>query len=303
MAFVGRLLSGVGVLAAVGEAGSFVQAGKALGLTQSAVSRGIARLEAQVGVRLLDRTTRSVTLTAEGRDLYERVGPLLHEMEDAVTVASGSAAVVRGRLRVNVDASFASLLLARRVGRFLEMYPRVALEVITRQELGELVAEGFDLAVRFGEPPDSSLIARKLMEARILTVAAPEYLERFGRPKRPEDLKNHDCIQFRDPSTGRPFAWELHRGRAVMPIEGRGRLLVNDVGTLFGACLAGAGIAQVMEIGVRDLLREGRLVELFPDWPDERFPLYALYPSRRLSPAKLRAFLDFVGEMVREFAT
>jgi DNA-binding transcriptional LysR family regulator len=302
MTFDGRLLAGVSVLAAVVEAGSFVRAAEPLGLTQSAVSRAIARLEARVGVRLLDRTTRSLTLTAEGRSLYERVSPLLAEIGDATTEASGSAAVARGVLRVNADSYFSSLIFAPHANRFLERYPEVSLEMMTRPQLGELVTEGFDVAVRFGEPPVSSLAARKLLEARVLTVASPGYLERVGAPQRPEDLRDHECIQFRDPATGRPFVWELHRGKRVVLAQGRRRLLVNDVATLIGACLAGVGIAQVLAPSVEGHLRAGRLVELFPDWPDERFPLYALYPSRRLPAAKLRAFLEFVTELVREYA-
>lgn len=302
MAFDGRLLSGVSVLAAVVEAGSFVRAAEALGLTQSAVSRAIARLEKRVGVRLLDRTTRSLALTAEGRSLYERVSPLLEEIGDATTEASGSAAVARGVLRVNSDSYFPPLIFAPNASRFLARYPEVSLELITRPQLGDLTAEGFDVAVRFGEPPISSLAARKLLDARVLAVASPAYLERHGRPQKPQDLCDHECIQFRDPATGRPFPWELHRGKRVVAVKGKRRMLVNDVATLLAACLAGAGIAQVLSPSVGPLLREGRLVEVLPEWQDERFPLYALYPSRRLPPAKLRAFLDFVVELTRELA-
>jgi DNA-binding transcriptional LysR family regulator len=302
MGFDGRLLNGVGVLAAVVEAGSFVRAGEALGLTQSAVSRSVARLEQRVGVRLLERTTRSMALTAEGRELYERVGPLLEEIEDAATAASGAAATARGLLRVNADSYFSALVFAPKAARFFELWPEVSLEMMVRPQLGELVADGFDVAVRFGELRESSLVARKLMETRVLTVAAPGYLEKFGQPRGPEDLAGHACVQFRDPATGRPFAWEFRRGRRVLAMTGTRRLLVNDVATLLAACTAGAGIAQALAPSVRELLRAGRLVELFPDWPDERFPLYALYPSRRLPAAKLRAFLEFVTELVREYA-
>ena len=125
-------------------------------------------------------------------------------------------------------------------------------------------------------------------------MAAPSYFEEHGRPEKPEDLSGHECLQFRDPETGRDFEWEFHRGRQVVPVKTGGRLTVADVGTMLGACVAGVGIAQVMALGVRDLLEDGRLVELFPDWPGERFPLYALYPSRTLPAAKLRAFLEFM---------
>jgi DNA-binding transcriptional LysR family regulator len=294
MALDDRLLSGVSVLAAVVEAGSFVRAAETLGITQPAVSRAIARLEARIGVRLLDRTTRSVTLTEDGRRLYEETSTLLSSIGDAVTLATGAASVVRGRLRVNMDPYFSSMLLAPHLGRFLDLYPEVSLELITRSELGDLVSEGFDLAIRFAELPSSSLVARRLLDTRVVTVAAPSYLAKHGRPAKPTDVSSHVCLQFRNPVTGCPFEWEFHRGRKVLPIKTTGRLLLTDAQTLVRACIAGAGIAQLLAIAIQDNLDRGDLIELFPDWPDERFPLYALYPSRHLPPAKLRAFIDFV---------
>ena len=295
----GRILSGVGVLAAVVEGGSFVRAAEALGLTQPAVSRAIARLEARIGVRLLNRTTRSVTLTPEGRGLYEEISPLLAGIGDAVTLVAGSSAAVRGRLRVNMDPYVGSLLLAPHLGRLLERHPELSLELITRAELGDLVAEGFHIAVRFGEQPPSSMVARKLLETRILTVAAPTYVEKHGRPVTPADLVHHTCIQFQDPVARQPFEWEFRRGRRILPVKTTGRLLLTDVRTMLGACLAGAGVAQVLALGVQEHLNQGTLVELFPDWPDETFPLYALYPSRHLPPARLRAFIEFILDVTK----
>ena len=294
MPFDARLVSGIGVLAAVVETGGFARAAQALGLTQPAVSRAVARLEARVGVRLLDRTTRSVTLTDEGRRFYEHVGPLLGGIEEAAALAAGSSATVRGRLRVNVDPFFSRLVLAPRLGEFLDRYPELTLDFVTAEHIGDLVADGFDVAVRFGVPGASSAVARKLIETRILTVAAPTYLERHGRPAKPADLAEHDCIQYRNPQTGLPFEWEFHRTSKIVPVATTGRLLLTDVGTMLGACLAGAGIAQVMALGVHEFLEDGRLIELFPDWPDETFPLYALHPSRHLPAAKVRAFVDFI---------
>jgi len=294
MALDGRLLSNVHVLAAVVEGGSFARAADALGLTPSGVSRAIARLEARIGVRLLDRTTRSLNLTDEGRVLYANINPLVLGIEDAVTRAAGSSGSVRGRLRVNTDAFTSRLLLSPHIRRFLELYPELSLELIARDRLGDLVAEGFDVAVRFGEPPSSSLVARKLIDTRIVTVATPDYLDRHGRPEKPADLANHVCIQVRDPVTGQPFPWEFQRGRKLIKVPTSGRLLLTDVGTILGACLSGAGVAQIKALGIQKLLDDGQLIDLFPDWPDERFPLYALYPSRHLPAAKVRAFIDFV---------
>ncbi len=296
MVFDGRLLSGVGVLAAVIEAGSFVRAADALGLSASGVSRAIARLEARVGVRLLDRTTRSLRLTDEGARFHRQVAPLLEGIEHAAGDASGASAAVRGRLRVDADPYFSRLVLAPRLAIFLDRHPDIELELLTRDEMGDLVANGVDVAVRFGPQPASSLVTRRLLQTRILTVATPAYLERNGWPKTPEDLARHLCIHFRDPRTGRPFEWELHRGREIVPVAAKGRLTVSDVGVMLGACLEGVGIAQVMALGVHDLLQNGRLVDLFPDWPDETFPLYVVHPSRRHPPAKVHAFIDFCLE-------
>ncbi|WP_413987982.1 LysR family transcriptional regulator [Labrys okinawensis] len=294
MSFDTRLVNGVGVLAAVVETGNFVRAAEALGLTQPAVSRAIARLETRLGVRLLDRTTRSVSLTDEGRQFYERVIPLLADMEEAASLVAGAAHAVRGRLRVNIDPYFSRLLLAQHYHAFLDTYPEIELDVVTRGQADDLVADGVDVAVRFGELSVSSVVARKLLETRIVTVASPAYLAKAGRPKHPLETEDHECILYRDPVTGRPFEWEFRRGKEVLPVNARGRLLLSDAGTLLTACVSGAGIAQILGLGTQSFVNDGRLVDLFPDWPDEVYPLYALYPSRHHAPAKVRAFLDFV---------
>jgi DNA-binding transcriptional LysR family regulator len=174
-------------------------------------------------------------------------------------------------------------------------------EILGRDRLGDLVPDGFDAAVRFGEPEPSALVARRLLETRVLTCAAPSYLARHGRPAHPSELgeARHECIYYQDPVTGRPFPWEFHRGRQKLGVAVSGRLAVNNVGTMIGACLAGHGVAQLLALGIEDLLRRGKIVELFPDWPGERFPLYAFHLSRHVPPAKVRAFMDFVVRSVR----
>ncbi len=303
MAFDGRLLAGVSVLAAVVEAGSFAKAADTLRLSPSGVSRAIARLEGHVGIRLLERTTRSLRLSAEGERFYQSVIPHMEGIEDAATIASGAATAVRGRLRVNVDPFFSGLVLAPLLPALCERYPELEIELHTHDLIGDLVADGMDLAVRFGPPPHSSLVARLLAETRILTVAAPSYLKRRGRPRRPEDLAQHSCLQYRNPLTGQPFEWEFHRGRKILPVATKGPLLLTDVNTMLRTCLAGGGIAQVMAFGMRAYLEAGRLVELFPDWPGEVFPLYAIHPFRRHPAAKVRAFLEFCGEVSKNAVT
>jgi DNA-binding transcriptional LysR family regulator len=299
MAFDERTLNGMGVLAAVVHNGSFAAAAEALDMSPSGVSRSIVRLEGRLGIRLFDRTTRSIALTDEGHRFYGQIAPLLTGLEEAASSAAQGQIAVRGRLRVNVHPFFSRLILGPRLGGFLHQFPQLQLELTTREELGDLVTEGFDLAIRFGFPKPSSLVAKKLLDTRILTVAAPAYIKRYGRPASPALLAaGHMCIQFRDPSTGRPFNWDFKRGDERLELTLNGQLIVNDVGTMHGACLAGYGIAQVMELGAEHLLADGRLIDLFPDWTDERFPLYALYPSRHHLPAKTKAFLDFVASIV-----
>jgi DNA-binding transcriptional LysR family regulator len=293
MPYDGRLLSGVTVLMAVIEAGSMARAAEALGLTSSGVGRAVSRLEARIGVRLLERTTRTMTLTDEGRRFYEEVGPHLDGIEQAAVTAAGATGTVRGRLRVNVDPFFTRVVLAGQVAAFLDRHPNVRLELIMRDHVGDLVADGFDLALRFGEPPTGSLIARKLIETRILTVASPSYIKRHGRPKHPSEVAHLPCIDFYDAANACAFEWEFRDGAEVLPVKPSSRLMVSDVGAMLGACEAGAGIAQIMELGSKEIVDSGRLVELFPDWPGELFPLYALYPSRQHRAAKVRAFVDF----------
>jgi DNA-binding transcriptional LysR family regulator len=293
MPYDGRLLSGVTVLMAVVEAGSMARAAEALGLTSSGVGRAVARLETRVGVRLLERTTRTMKLTDEGRRFYEAVGPHLDGIEQAAVSAAGSARAVRGRLRVNVDPFFSRVVLAGQVATFLDRHPEVRLELIMRDQVGDLVADGFDLALRFGEPPTGSLVARKLIETRILTVASPGYIERNGRPKHPSEVAHLPCIDFYDAVNARPFEWEFRNDREVLPVKPASRLMVSDVGAMFSACEAGVGIAQIMQLGSSHQIESGRLVDLFPAWPGELFPLYALYPSRQHRAAKVRAFVDF----------
>ncbi|MBN3728115.1 LysR family transcriptional regulator [Burkholderia sp. Ac-20379] len=292
-----NLSSGIAVFVAVVETGTFAAASEAIGMTPPGVSRAIARLEKRLGIRLFNRTTRSVSLTDEGRRFHERVLPHLAGLEEAAATAAGDAAGVRGRLRVNLDPVCYALVLGAPLGRFMDAHPELDLECIARDTVGDLVLDGFDLAIQFGEPKASTLIARKLLDTAVVTVAAPAYLARHGRPAKPEDLAGggaHRVLEFRDPLTGRPFRWEFHRKRRHVEVATRGRLTLNDPSAQMNACLAGLGVAQMLAIAAEPMIAAGQLVNLFPDWSDERFPLYAYYPSRQHLPARTRVFLDFV---------
>ena len=296
MVFDTRLLTGVGVLAAVTEAGNFARAAEMLGLTPSGVSRAVARLEARVGVRLFDRNPREVSLTEEGRRFHTQVMPLLAGLDEAAAEAAGAAAVVRGRLRVSVDPWFARIVLASKLQQFLVRYPLLSVDLSTSNYREEMMT-GVDVAVRFGPPDESSLIVRKLLETRILTVAAPAYLEKHGEPRSPHDLVHHEALLFRDPQTGLPFPWEFQRCGEVKEVKVSSRLVMDDPSVAISACLAGQGIFQSLAIGLAPFLSRGELVQILPEWSEELYPLYAYHPSRHLPPAKVRALLDFIQEI------
>jgi DNA-binding transcriptional LysR family regulator len=296
MGFDGRLLTGVGVLAAVTEAGNFARAAAILGLTPSGVSRAVARLEARVGVRLFDRSPRAVTLTEEGRRFHAQIVPLLAGLEEAAEAAVGAAATVGGRLRVSVDPWFARMVLAPRLPQFMRRYPLLSVE-LTVSNYREDMMTGVDVAVRFGPPDIASLIVRKLLDTRVLTCAAPSYLAQHGAPSTPQELARHEALLFRDPQTGRAFPWEFHRGGEIIEVSVTGRLLTDDPSTAVAACVAGQGLFQSFALGLDPWLASGQLVQVLPDWSEERYPLYAYHPSRHLPPAKVRAFLDFVQDI------
>ncbi|GLR96608.1 MULTISPECIES: LysR family transcriptional regulator [Bradyrhizobium] len=296
MVFDTRLLTGIGVLAAVTEAGNFARAAEILGLTPSAVSRAVARLEARVGVRLFDRNPREVSLTEEGRRFHIKVMPLLVGLEEAAAEAAGAVAVVRGRLRVSVDPWFARTVLASKLQQFLVRYPLLSVDFSTSNYRQDMMT-GVDVAVRFGPPDESSLIVRKLLETRILTVAAPSYLEKHGEPRSPHDLVHHEALLFRDPQTGLPFPWEFQRRGEIKEVQVSSRLIMDDPSVAISACVAGQGIFQSLAIGLAPLLSRGELTQILPEWSEELYPLYAYHPSRHLPPAKVRALLDFIQEI------
>lgn len=299
MDFDTRLLNGIGVVSAIVEGGSFVRAGESLGLTQSAISRAIARLEDRVGIRIFHRNARSVRLTDEGRHFYELVLPHMKGIEDAAIRAAGVASQLRGRLRVNADGAFGHHVLAPRIATFLDRFPELSVEISVRDGVGDLVADGFDLGIHFGPPETSSLACTLLEHTRVLTCASPDYVARFGAPAAPSDIeRGHQCISIRNPLTSRAYDWEFLRHGRKVPVKARGRLMVGDTGSLLGACLGGQGIAQLLEVYSRPLIAEGKLIQLLPEWGDETFPLHVYHHSPNMISAKVQAFLDFVEEIV-----
>jgi DNA-binding transcriptional LysR family regulator len=300
MRFDEQTLSDANVFVAVVRCGSFANAARSLNLSQSVASRAVARLEKRLGVRVLERTTRSVSLTDDGRGLFERLEPLLQGFEDAFTSIAEEQSRVRGRLRVKMHPTLAHVINGKQFKAFLENYSELSVELISSDKLGDLVGEGIDIGLYVGELPSSSLIAKRLLDTHVITVAAPAYLVKHGKIAHPRDLlkQEHSLIDYRNPETGRTFQWEYHRGPKMVKIATPGRLIVSDIVNLHGICVAGWGIAQVLEAAVKPMLDTGALVKLLPEWSDERFPIYAVYPSRNYVAPKVRVFMDFVSSAV-----
>lgn len=295
-----RVLASAEIFVHVVETGGFSTAAKVLQLTQSGVSRSIARLEQRLGHRLLHRHARALHLTEEGNRFFQAVEPLVLGLREAVEASQSASTSRTGLIRVGVDAPFGRFVLAPRIGAFLEREPGVRIELLFRPQLGDLVADKLDLIIRFGRPTMSGLITRKLFETRVLTYASPAYLARYGTPRVPSDLatQDHQCILLINAETGRPYTWDFIRGNDVVRVKPTSRLLLADPSVRVAACRGGAGIAQLLEVYARPYSQDGSLVQVLEDWADETWPLFAYLPTRHQVSARVRAFLDFVVEIV-----
>jgi DNA-binding transcriptional LysR family regulator len=280
------------VFAKVVQAGSFTAAAAALRMPKSTVSRKVSELEERVGAQLLQRTTRKLRLTEVGRAYFERCARVVAEAEQAEEVVTRMQSAPHGLLRVTAPLNFP--LLGPLAAGFLARYPEVQLEMLCSDRRVDLVAEGFDVAVRAGTLTDSTLIARKLGSLQRVAVAAPAYVEARGAPRKPADLERHDCLVF---SGGRETnLWALQSGGRAVTVAVRARMVVNDFDMLHAAALAGAGVTMLSAHTCADDLATGRLQRILPGWNSPGTPLHAVYPgSRHLSP-KVGAFVDFLRE-------
>lgn len=288
-------LTALAVFRQVVERGSFAAAARHLKLSAAAVSKNIGELEAHLAVRLLNRTTRSMSLTEAGQRYYEQVSRILDDLQQADSSLGELQATPSGTLRVSAPMSFSLVCLADAIPRFLARYPELTLDLQLDDRRVDMIAEGFDLAVRGSDRlEDSSLVARPLLTLRHVLCAAPQYLRRHGTPQVPEDLQALECVQFS--LSGHAREWVFQRGEQVRRLDVCGRYSVNSSLALCAALRAGHGISLVPEIYVRDDLAQGRLQPLLEDWQMMQTQLYAIYPSRRQLQAKVRVFIDFLLE-------
>jgi len=279
------------------ELGGFSAAAPALRLTPSAVSKLIARLEQRVGVRLLQRTTRQVHCTPEGEAYYQRVAPLLAELRASEREVSDRSGAPRGLLRVTTSVAIGMHRVAPLVPDFLDRYPELQLDLTVEDRVNDLVAEGFDIAVRLGRATDSSLKARKIGQARRHIYAAPSYLQRHGTPRTPDDLLKHNCLNFSGQNVLNRWPVQDKDKSRLREIEVAGNFRGNNGELLFQMALAGIGLMRLADLVAEGPMREGKLVRLLQPYdPPDSVPLYAVWPQGRFTPPKVRVFVDFLLE-------
>ena len=282
------------IVVRVAAHGSLAGAARELDLAPDVVSKRLTRLEASLGIRLFNRTTRSLSLTEAGQQFSDHIAVALGAIEEAESAATGSLAEARGVLRVTAPTSFGRLHIAPALGRFLTEHPRVDLAVSLSDDFVDLAATGTDVAVRIMLPEDSSLVARRLTTNRRLLCATPDYLARHGTPRRFEDLEAHRLLA----ASGHSL-WRLHGPAGPLLYRPRSRVTSDSSEVIRAAILGGLGIGLRSTWDVCDQLRSGELVQVLPDFEgDPGVGIYALYTSRAHVPRKIRAFVDFVAALI-----
>ena len=279
---------------AVVDRSSFAKAADHLGLSRSALSQTIRQLESRLGVRLLNRTTRSVSPTEPGRRLHERMVPMLREMDAAVAEAVDTRTHASGTLRINMLSMAAKRLIAPRLGRFTRAHPDVVLDIVIYDTLSDIAGEGFDAGIRVGNRLQKDMVAvRMTPDVELLAVASPEYLARHGEPRTPADLSRHACINWRFPGSGRIAGWEFSKKGKTVEFFGEGSLISNHQDIIVPAALQGLGILYAYnDDDIAEALRDGRLRRVLADWSPTVPGLYLYYSSRRHMLPGLRAFID-----------
>lgn len=285
-------LGSLHVFVRVGDSRSFTAVGQQLGISASAVSKAIARLEERLGVRLFHRSTRTVSLTPEGAVFLERCRRILCEVESAEAELLQTKKIPQGKLRISLPS--VGTLFMSKLGDFKRLYPDIALDIDYSDRLVDVIEEGFDAVVRTGTPGDSRLTARWLGTCRRVIVGAPAYFDKAGIPLTPEDLASHACLLYRFPATGKQDVWPLSRPDGMPAIELSASMVTNSLDPQVSFAEQGLGIACVPEIAVRSQLRQGKLITVLNDYNRESMVFHVLWPSSRHLSPKIRVFVDFI---------
>lgn len=287
-------LTGMMIFAQVVQSGSFSKAADALGMSKSSVSKKITFLEDRLGVRLLNRTTRKLSLTEVGQVFFERCERIMSEAEEAELAITRLQDEPRGHLKISAPVSFGIKHLGKPLATFMSQYEDLNVEVSLNDRFVDIVEEGFDMAIRIGRLPDSSLIAKKIGVSRLLVVAAPSYLEKYGRPEHPTDLEDHKCLSY-TLSRGAGH-WPFADNGKPLSVKVDGEIKVNNGDLARDMTIAGAGIAYQPSFIIGPDVREGRVEVLLGDFEPDPINMYAVYPHNRHLSAKVRLFVDFLKQ-------
>ncbi|MGZ2488229.1 DNA-binding transcriptional LysR family regulator [Rhizobium pisi] len=290
-------LTGIIAFARAASLGSYTAAARSLALSPSAVSKSVQRLEQYLGISLFTRTTRSLTLTAEGRDLHERALRLLREAEEIEQAAAAARAEPAGFIKVTAPLPIGAHIIAPALPRFRERYPKVIIDLRLGDRFTDLVEEGIDVAIRVGEPADSRLIARKLAPNRICAFASPSYLASRRRPERPEDLVDHCCVNFRYQSSGQTLRWPFKVGDKVIEIVPNAVTIVDNSDAVAAVVAAGGGIGISPTYIAAPYLQRGQLVPVLKEFAVDRSSITAYWPESRRGNPNVKAFVAFLGEV------
>lgn len=292
-------LSEMEAFATVVDQGGFTDAAKKLGISKSAVSKHVSSLEARLGARLLNRTTRRVSPTEIGLAYYDRARRVLNDAGEADALVTAMQSAPSGTLRVSIATDFGVNHISPILGKFLHAYPDITVNMVLNNRYVELISEGFDMAIRVGELEDSSLRARKICETRRRMIAAPSYFERYGRPQKIDDLNDHKLLHYSNSSSNNVWKLTAPSGEKRQ-VRTEGWLTVNDGQSLLNAAVGGLGIAYLPSFLYAESLRSGLLVDVIPDLPVETQGIYAVYPPGRYIQPKVRAFIDFLVERFKD---
>jgi LysR family transcriptional regulator for bpeEF and oprC len=287
------------IFARVVESGSFTRAADSLALPKGTVTKQIQALEARVRVKLLNRTTRRVTVTADGAAYYERAARLLVDLDDLDASMTNAQATPQGRLRIDVGTATASLLLVPALSTFYDRFPDIQLDIGVSDRVVDLVADNVDCVIRFGEVTDQSLVARRIGHVPFVTVATPGYLGRHGVPTHPHQLESggHRLVNQFAPSGRRLYAQEFNKDGERIELTTPYKIAVNEVTAHTSAVLAGLGLSQMLTFIAQPHLDSGALLRVLPEWSRDPLPVYVVYPPNRHLSAKVRAFVDWAAEL------
>jgi len=286
-------LSAIEIFVKVVDAGSFSAAARALGVSKSHTSKRVSQLEDRLGARLLQRTTRRLTLTEAGRLFYDRCARVLDELSEAEQVITELSTSPRGTLRMAVPMSFGVRFVAPLVADFTADFPEIDVDVQHSDARVDLLADEFDLAIRIGQLSDSSMVARKVSEVDVYICASPDYLAKHGTPETPRDLRDHQCLIYTE--SAMPGVWSLGNGETAQTVHVSGPIRSNSGDTIMQACVRGQGIAMVPDFLAAEFIRDGRLVTIMDNYRPSTMGTYVIFPHRRHLSPKVRSFVDYVA--------